>query len=145
MVFSGGHFEAPGGARSTGGFTVLELAVVLLVIATVVTIGLPGLASAGRGLRVDAAAQQLAHDMAYARMEAIKRNAPVFVARRGSTYVVEHVGERVLDGVTIQSWPSDTIRFSAFGTVSGAGEYVLRAGRHTRKVRLTGGGMTTVE
>jgi type IV fimbrial biogenesis protein FimT len=145
MSFSNNHFEAPDGARPAGGFTVLELLVVLVVIAIVAAIGLPGLASAGRGLRLDGAAQQLASDLAYARMDAIKRNASVFVARSGSAYVVEHVGVRVLEGVTIEAWPSDTIRFSAFGPVSGAGEYVLGAGDETRTVRLTGGGLATVE
>jgi prepilin-type N-terminal cleavage/methylation domain-containing protein len=133
--------------RNQAGFTLLEVIVVIAIMGVAASVALPPLLTASRTSRLEVSVQQLIGDLRVARTEAIRRNAPVYVARTGgSTYHVQHVGHRSLpDGVTFQSGP-DTVRFAAFGPVlTGAATYSLLLEPASRTVRVTTAGIAHVQ
>lgn len=132
-----------GGQRIRPGFTLLELMVVLTIFSTLITIMLPPLMGASRRMRLESAAQSLVGDLRLARVEAIKRNRSIYVAKTGgTTYNIEILGARTLpEGVQFASTSPDTVRFAAFGVnLSGAGAFTLQLLNDTRIVRVTAGG-----
>lgn len=68
------------------GFTLIEMIATVAVLAILVTVGIPSFQETIDKRRLTGAAEQLYGDLQYARAEAIKRNANVFVAfTAGST------------------------------------------------------------
>lgn len=77
MCRSGGSTGAIADSRRSRGFTLVELAVTLAVIAIVVTLAIPAFTSLINGNRLTAQANELVADIQTARSEAVKRNQPV--------------------------------------------------------------------
>lgn len=61
------------------GFTLIELLITLAIIAILATTAIPSFADMQARLRITSAAENLVTDLHLARMEAIKRNQPIFV------------------------------------------------------------------
>lgn len=66
------------------GFTLVELVITLVVLAVVLAIGYPNLTMAINNSRVTGAANELVAALQVARMEAVRRNARVYVCRTDS-------------------------------------------------------------
>ena len=131
---------------SVRGFSLIELLVVLVVIGTALTIALPKAAALRQGMLLDGAAQQVLGDLQRAQFEAIKRNQSLKVVLTGPTsYNVQFIGARELDGgVQFVSAP-DTMRFASFGPpASGPAIYVLRFGSREKRVEISAAGFLRV-
>lgn len=72
--------------RQSAGFTAIELIVSITIVAILLGIGTPSLRDTIVSQRVRSAANDLYSDFAYARAEAIKRNAQVRVVRNASSW-----------------------------------------------------------
>jgi type IV fimbrial biogenesis protein FimT len=70
--------------RKSSGFTFMELVITLAVAAVVTSMALPSLSSLTRNTRVKQTATDMLMTLAYARNEAINRNAQVSVVAFGS-------------------------------------------------------------
>lgn len=133
--------------RCRGGFTLLELLIVMAILTIVAGIAVPAMQAAARLTRMETGGQTFMGDLRLARMEAIRRNRSVYVAKTGlDTYTIEYIGARTLrEGVTFGSGP-DTVRFAAFGPVqTGMATYTLQLDGETRTVRLSAAGNASVE
>ena len=70
--------------QTHSGFTLIEMMVTIAVLGILVTVGIPSFQETIDKRRLAGAAEQLYGDLQYARSEAIKRNANVFVTFTGS-------------------------------------------------------------
>lgn len=132
--------------RSNKGMTMIELLIVLTVIGVMVAMGIPRFGTMRLKWQVDAGAQQLVGDLSRARVEAVKRNDTVWLAKTSTTgYEIRFVGSQSLpSGVTFSSGP-DTVKFAAFGpALTGAGSFILAVGTNTREVRVNAAGFASV-
>jgi type IV fimbrial biogenesis protein FimT len=68
-------------AHRTRGFTLLELLVAVAILAIVTTVAVPSLRSLVERNRVTSLGNDLVHDLALARAEAVRRNSRVTVCR----------------------------------------------------------------
>jgi prepilin-type N-terminal cleavage/methylation domain-containing protein len=75
--------KAPEAARGQGGFSIVELLIVVAVIAIMAAVALPNLAGYLRNYRIRGASQQVAGEIQNARMKAITQNV-----NRGITFAV---------------------------------------------------------
>jgi len=73
------------GTRNSG-FTLIEMAVVIIVLAVLTSLAAPSFFNLIRTQRVKSAANDLMSSLAFARSEAVKRNADVTIARVGSSW-----------------------------------------------------------
>ena len=67
----------PGGSGSESGFTMIELMVVVIVLAVLLTVAVPSFEAVMNGNRLAGASNELMASLQTARMEAVKRNARV--------------------------------------------------------------------
>ena len=127
------------------GMTLVELAVAMLIISVVVGMAAPGFGEVSARWKLDAAAQQFVGDLHRARVEAVKRNTFVFVARTGNTtYDVRHLGARSLSEDVSFTGP-DTVTFAPFGpTVTGAATFEFTLGSHVKAVTVDASGYSSV-
>jgi type IV fimbrial biogenesis protein FimT len=72
------------GTMPQRGFTIIELMFVVIILAILVGLAAPSFSELARTQRVRAAAVDLYSDITFARSEAIKRGAPIFVAPKDS-------------------------------------------------------------
>ena len=134
------------------GVTLLELVVVLGLVGILLTIALPRTNAARRQLTLDAAAHQLRMDLSHARVEAVKRNTAVRVAKSTSTtYTVSYgspptiIATRTLpEGATFGLTTPDTVMFASFGpSPTGPQTYLLTYMSSSKAVRVNASGMVT--
>jgi type IV fimbrial biogenesis protein FimT len=78
--------------RPEGGFTVIELMVVIAVLAILLVVAAPSFMSTLAKRRLEGAAAELATDIQYARSEAVQRNAAVGVVFNTNCYTLYVVG-----------------------------------------------------
>jgi type IV fimbrial biogenesis protein FimT len=74
-------------AKRTAGFTLIELVVSIAIVAVLPAVGVPSLRDMAVSQRVRGAANDLYSDLAFARAEAIKRNAQVSVVREAGGWI----------------------------------------------------------
>ena len=139
------------------GFSLAELLIIVGIITVAVAITMPGLQATLEGYRLDSAATQLSGQLLDAKMNAIKRNRPVWLTLDlgAGTMQVQctdpddplltlNLGslELLPTGITFYSASSDEIAFTALGRpVLGPAAVTLRAISGTEKgvnVSLTG-------
>lgn len=116
------------------GLTLIELMTVVAVLAVVLAVAAPGLSAFGEGQSVKGLATDLSSDLTLARSEALKRNAPVVVQRKGNDWLagwtVRAAGVALSDrepsrGRSTQiTGAPDAITFNAYGRVSAPGNAV---------------------
>jgi len=125
----------------------LEITIVVVVAGLIVMFGVPQVSAKVRQMRLDGATQTLAGDLRRARMDAMRRNGSVFVAKKDSvTYEIQYVGVRTLtDGVVFGAGSPDTVKFASFGpTLSGPATYTVSLSTYSNTVRVLSSGMTQV-
>jgi type IV fimbrial biogenesis protein FimT len=104
--------------RAAGGFTAVELAVVVTIVVILGTIAMPSFADFTVNQRLRIAAYDLVADLTFARGEAVKRNSRVTVTRGGTTWAS---GWTITDvnGTTLRSHPAfDTTVVESTGPTS---------------------------
>ena len=130
---------------SVRGFSLIELLVVLVVIGTALTMALPKVAAIRQRMLLDGAAQQVLGDLQRAQIEAIKRNRSLKVVLTGPTsYDIQFLGARELDGGVQFASAPDTVRFASFGPPASPAIYVLRLGSREKRVELSAAGFLRV-
>lgn len=128
---------------SRSGFTLIELMVTCAIIGIATSIALPKIGAVRDQLTLDAAAQELMHQLELARSEAIKRNQPLSLHRlSGTTYQVGTLAPRALPGrATFVSGTTDSVRFASFGPpTTGAASFQLQIGSRVKTVRVNAAG-----
>lgn len=110
---------------STGGFTLIELAVVLAIVAMVAVVVLPRLGWIVGAGDFAAAREHVVSELRIARGRAIEQRQTTVIAP-------ERLGSA---GVTLTVVPSDGIRFHADGSSSG-GRVVLASGRREATITV---------
>ena len=130
-------------SRITKGMTLIEILIVITVIGAIMAITAPGFNSMRRQLRLESGAQQLIGDLHLARVGALMRNTPVFLAKTSaSTYEIRFAGSFALPaGIVFGANDPDTVWFAAFGpALTGSAVYDLAQGSARRQVRLNPAG-----
>ena len=107
----------------------------------------PVIESVVTDVRLDVAAERLGSDLYWARIQAVKRNDVVHVARTGpASYEIQSVGARRL-AANVEFGPAttDTLRFAPLGlTLSGPATYVLTLGPASRTLDVSPAGLPEV-
>ncbi len=135
-------------ADGRSGYTILELMVVLVIVALIAQFAFPRYGETVRRMQLDGAANKLASDLRRARIEAMRRNASVYVAKKDSvTYEIQYVGDRKLSSdVVFDGSSPDTVRFASFGlTLTGPVTYTLSHGGYSTTVLVEASGMAVVD
>ena len=126
----------------------IEIIIVLVVAGLIMMFGFPQFGETLRRIEIRGAAQKLASDLSRARIEAIRRNASVYVAKKDSvTYEIQYVGDRKLPSdVVFDGSSPDTVRFASFGpTLTGPVTYTLSRGGYSTMVLVEASGMAAVQ
>ncbi|MCC6211430.1 MAG: GspH/FimT family pseudopilin [Burkholderiales bacterium] len=91
-------------ARTSAGFTLMELMVTITIMAILMTVGLPAFRDMLRNYEVRVAAESVSNGLQRARAEAVARNAPVqFALGAGSSWTVDYVTKPVSSDPPIDS------------------------------------------
>ena len=125
------------------GMTLIEIMVAVSLLAMASSIAIPRVTAVRNQLTLDAAAQELTHQLHLARSEAIKRNTPVsFHKLDNKTFNVGTLSHRKLPGsVVFGSTAPDSVRYASFGPpTSGAAVIPLQIGTLTKNVRVNAAG-----
>lgn len=136
--------------RPRSGFTMVETLIVLVLMGVLLAIAVPRTAQARRQLTIDAAVHQLHNDLSHARVEAVKRNTQVRVAKTSSTTYSVSIASpltiiktgRLPEGVQFGLTSPDTVKFAAFGpSPTGAKSYLVMYNGSSKTVRVGASGM----
>ena len=130
------------------GYTMLEIIIVLVVAGLIIMLGFPQVGETVRRMELDGAAHKLVSDLRRARVEAMRRNASVYVVKKDSvTYEIQYIGERTLpSNVVFDGSNPDTVKFAAFGpTLTGPATYTLSLGGYSTAVFIEASGMASVD
>ena len=125
------------------GMTLVEIMVAVSVLAVGTSIAIPRITAIRDQLTLDAAAQELVHQLNLVRSEAIKGNrATSFYRRSTNTFQVGTLTTRALPGnVTFAVGAPDSVRYASFGPpVTGAVTIPLQVGTRTKTVRVNAAG-----
>ncbi len=130
------------------GYTMIEITIIVVVAGLIVMIAFPQVGDTVSRMQVDGAAHKLAGDLRRARIEAMRRNVSVYVARKDSvTYEIQYLGDRYLpNDITFNGSSPDTVRFASFGpTLTGPVTYTRSRGGYSATVLVEASGMATVD
>ncbi len=126
-----------------GGFTLIEMAIVVVLLGIGSAIAIPKFSEYRRAWRLESGGQQIVGNLQRARIEAIKRNQTVFLKKSGtSDYEIRFIGTRSLpEGTTFGSGTPDSVAFAPFGPAStGAATYRIELGSDYVLVQLSAAG-----
>ena len=133
--------------RQRAGYTILETIIVLIIVVLIAQFAFPRFGETVRRIQMDGAAQKLASDLRRARIDAMRRNASVYVAKKDSvTYEIQYVGDRKLpSNVVFDGSSPDTVRFASFGpTLTGPVTYTLSSHGYSATVLVEASGWASV-
>jgi type II secretory pathway pseudopilin PulG len=126
----------------------VEVTMVVLITGVLVSMGLPSISGVMSRMQLDGATEVLAGDLRRARIDAMRRNGSVYVAKKDSvTYEIQFVvGDRTLpDGVVFDAGSPDTVRFASFGpTLSPPATYSVSLGGSSNTVRVSASGLLRI-
>lgn len=134
--------------ENRSGYTMLEIIIVVVVAGLIVMLTFPQVGETVRRMELDGATQKLASDLRRARIEAMRRNASVYVAKKDNvTYEIQYVGDRKLpNDVVFDGSSPDTVKFAAFGpTLTGPATYTLSRGGYSTTLLVEASGMASVD
>jgi type IV pilus assembly protein PilA len=138
---------APDRTRSRRGFTLVETALVIVVVSLLLAIAVPRFTAMRNGLQLDTAAYQLAGDLRRAQVEAIKRNQTVVVAKTAaSTYNITFIGARTFEPGVEFAAGAMTVSLASFGPPIGGGAvFTINFAGRAKTVTVGGNGLVSVQ
>jgi type IV fimbrial biogenesis protein FimT len=147
-------------AARAGGFTLIELMVVVAIIAITASLAAPAFRGMVANYRVRNGAESIVNGLNQARAEAIRRNTPVnfTLSGTGSGWTINRVSPATVlreraDGdspgaTATSSNASNSVTFLATGLVDSAGTQLTQvtvssavSGTDTRRINIFGGGL----
>ena len=133
--------------RAQGGFTLVEVAMVVVVAGLLVGMLAPRFTQMRAGLRLDAAAHQVAGDLRRAQVEAVKRNQTIVVAKTNdSTYSITTIGNRRLETGVVFAAAAMTVSMASFGPpIGGGATFTINHAGRTKTVTVGANGLITVQ
>jgi prepilin-type N-terminal cleavage/methylation domain-containing protein len=139
---------------SRRGFTLVEIALVVVIMGMLLAIAAPRFTAMRNGLQLKTAAEQLAGELRRAQIEAIKLNKTIRVSKTStSTYAVESLTPAVTllynrsfePGVGFAAGAM-TVSFASFGPpIGGGAAFPITFGGRTRTVTVGANGIITIQ
>lgn len=121
------------------GFNLLEVLIVVLVMAVIITVSLPFYRAFGLNQDLKAVSRVLATDLRYAQQLAVTTqvNQSVIITTSTNTYIIKNLATQatirtviIKNSVTIQSitdLPNNTVTFNATGAATSSGTIILKS------------------
>ena len=133
--------------RARAGFTLVEVALVIVVAGLLVGVAAPRFTQMRAGFRLDAAAYQVAGDLRRAQVEAIRRNQTIVVAKTNdSTYSITTIGNRRLETGVVFAAAAMTVSMASFGPpIGGGATFTINHAGRTKTVTVGANGLVTVQ
>jgi type II secretion system protein H len=146
---------------SRSGFTLIELAIVMLVLSILASAAAPRYIDAMANYRVDLAANRLAGDLRLLREHARRTSVNQTMSFVNATDRYTSTTMRSLDNpaanylvslrtseyateITAITFAGTSVTFNIYGRPTGAGDVTLRSGTRTRTVRVDANGHVSV-
>ncbi len=139
---------------SRRGFTLVETALVVVIMGLLLAIAAPRFTAMRNGLQLDAAAYQVAGDLRRAQVEAVKRNKTIQVVKQdASTYLIQSLTPavtvlhtRVLEPGIEFGAAAMTVSFASFGPpIGGGATFTITYAGRTKTVTVGANGLVTVQ
>ena len=134
-------------AEGRKGFTLLEVIIVVMITAILLSIAEPRISKTLTSVRLKTTATVFAGDLRRARVEALRRNVPITVrSQSGGSYQIDSIGQRTLEGdVTFATSSADSVRYATFGpSLTGGVTFVLSIGGDSVSVSVSPAGLATI-
>ena len=139
---------------SRRGFTLVETALVVVIMGMLLAIAAPRFTAMRNGFLIDTAAYQVAGDLRRAQVEAIKLNKTIQVVKTGtSTYDIQSInpGVTVIYARSLEpgigfAAGAMTVSFASFGPpIGGGAAFTLNYAGRTKTVTVGANGVVTVQ